>query len=181
MTPPSTPFGNWSDSIAWDLDHPALFVSRATAECTVLYSLPCLDQQQLWVMALSCQRVWSIGRCRPHSVWVMSTKPERRQKQVSTILQRSRKVVMCLCLTTVTLVSWHTLMLAKPRLPNVFCTILVKHIRLVKCTKAQPPWIGWNKSKSVVLPLLLPLLLVHGKTNVSTSLIHQVTSISPLK
>ena len=52
----------------------------------------------------------------------------------------------------VTSVSWPTLMRVRPRPRSAFSIAQAGHTKLVRCMKAQPPWTGWSKSKSAVLP-----------------------------
>ena len=53
-------------------------------------------------------------------------------------------------------------MLVKPLRPSGFFITQVGHTRLVKCTMAMRPWIGWSKSKSAELPSPLLRLPVSG-------------------
>ena len=79
--------------------------------------------------------------------------------------QRGKKMARNINSTKyVTLVSWHTLIPAKPPSQNGSCTTQDAHTKSVKCTMVQPRWIGWNKNKNAVSPSPRRPPPVSGKT-----------------
>ena len=59
---------------------------------------------------------------------------------------------------------------------NVSCSTQVYLTKLVKYMTVQQQWTGWNKSKNVVLPLLLLLRLVSGLVWANNSLNNTVST-----
>eukprot|EP01083_Nonionella_stella_P312008 1114395_1 len=82
---------------------------------------------------------------------------------------------------TVTSVSWPTSMLERPLPPSASFTTLENPTKSERSMREVPPWIGWNRRRSVVLPSPPPPPPASGGITVLTSLTHLVMLISPWK